>query len=167
MSDTTPPRRQLSVHDITGLDIDFKEAAFVIEYCKDFSPRRAAEASGFKPTQGAKLLDKPAITEAINRILAVRLDSSHIDAEWCLMELADNHGIARQRGNLSASNTALGMIMKHTFVDAVASDKLNLNVNADKETFERLQRGRDRAAIRNNPPELIDVSKKDVRFIDE
>lgn len=135
-----PPR--ITVTELTGLKP--KEANFVIEYCKDFSPRRAAEASGFDPDYGYTLLKKEPIAEAIDRILESRLEASNIDAEWVLMEAVDNHMIARQSGNISASNTALNMIAKHVFVDAFAAEKVE--VNSDKEIMERLLRGRKRAA---------------------
>ena len=61
------------------------------------------------------------------------------------MEVVDNHMLARQAGNLPASNTALNLIAKHTMVDAIASDKMNLNIHGDKDVMERLQRGRERA----------------------
>ena len=132
------------------IELSPKEANFVIEYCKDYAPRRAAEASGFVPETGASLLKKPTILAAIEMVQSKRLDASHIDAEWVLMEAADNHQIARQQGNISASNTALTLIAKHTMVDAMASDKLNMNVHADAEIMERLQRGRQRNADRDS-----------------
>jgi len=60
-----------------------------------------------------------------------------------LMEAVDNHMIARQQGNISASNTALGLCAKHKMVDAFAAEKIE--VNSDKDIMERLQRGRKRA----------------------
>lgn len=121
------------------------EANFVIEYMKDFSARRAAEASGYSADSGYSIRDKENVSIAIQHILEQRLETSHIDAEWVLMEAVDNHLIARQQGNISASNTALNLIMKHTLVDAVASDKLNMNIHADKDIMQRLIRGRERA----------------------
>jgi hypothetical protein len=121
-----------------------KEANFVIEYCKDFGARRAAEASGYSPDYGHKLLEQPHIIAAVERVIESRLDASHIDAEWVLMEAVDNHMIARQAGNITASNTALTLVAKHVFVDAFAAEKVN--VNTDKDVMERLLRGRQRAA---------------------
>lgn len=118
-----PPR--LTVKDLTGLTP--KEANFVIEYTKDFAARRAAEASGFAPDSGYALLKKLHIVTAIDDILKRRLDASHIDAEWVLMEAVDNHMIARQQGNISASTTALTLVAKHVMVDAMASDKQDIN----------------------------------------
>lgn len=132
--------QRITVTDLTGLKP--QHANFVIEYVKDFSPRRAAEASGYQPDYGSQLLTKDHIKVAINHILSQRLETTHIDAEWVLMEAVDNHLIARQQGNISSSNTALNMVMKHTFVDALAAEKVE--VNSDKEVMERLQRGRKR-----------------------
>lgn len=137
--DTMP--QKITVTELTGLKP--KEANFVIEYCKDFSARRAAEASGYAPDTGYTLLTHEHIAVAIDRILESRLDASHIDAEWVLMEAVDNHMIARQQGNISASNTALGLCAKHKMVDAFAAEKIE--VNSDKEIMDRLMRGRKRA----------------------
>ena len=133
------PQRITST-ELTGLKPQHQ--CFVIEYVKDFSPRRAAEAAGYQPEYGSHLMLKYYIKAAVNNILAQRLEASHIDAEWVLMESVDNHLIARQRGNISASNTALNLVAKHVLVDAFAADKVQ--VVDDKEIMERLQRGRER-----------------------
>ncbi len=132
--------RRITITELTGLKP--KKANFVIEYCKDFSARRAAEASGFSPDTGYQLLKDEGIDAAIGNILTERLEASHIDAEWALMEAVDNHMIARQQGNISASNTALSLVIKHKFVDGFAAEKVELN--SDKEVMERLLRGRKR-----------------------
>lgn len=131
---------KITAEQLTGLKPD--EINFVIEYCKDFSARRAAEASGFAADSGYQIKEKEHVRAAINKILTQRLDASHIDAEWVLMEAVDNHKIARQHGNITASNTALSMIMKHTFVAAFAPEKVE--VSSDKDVMERLMRGRKR-----------------------
>lgn len=138
-----PPR--VTISDLTGLKP--KYANFVIEYTKDFSVRRAAEASGWEPDSGYAILKRPEVAEAIDRILESRLETSHIDAEWALMEAVDNHKIARQMGNITASNTALNLIMKHKFVDAQAADKVELT--SEREVMERLLRGRNRLSQRD------------------
>jgi len=132
--------QRITIKDLTGLTP--KEANFVIEYCKDFHARRSAEASGYKPDSGYELKEKDHIKKAINHILNQRLEASDIDAEWVLMEAVDNHLIARQAGNLTASNTSLNLVAKHVFVDAFAAEKIN--VTDDKEVMERLIRGRKR-----------------------
>ena len=121
-----------------------KEATFVIEYMKDFSPRRAAEASGCSPDSGSEIMKRDKVAKAIEMIITERLKDTGIDAEWLLHELVDNHRIARQHGNITASNTALGTIAKHVSVDALAKTKVELDVTSDRELFERLHRGRKR-----------------------
>lgn len=132
--------RRITVTELTGLKP--KDANFVIEYTKDFAARRAALASGYAADSGYHKVDQPDIAAAIERVLAARLEASHIDAEWVLMEAVDNHLLARQMGNLTASNTALTLVAKHVFVDAFAAEKVE--VNSDKEVMERLLRGRKR-----------------------
>lgn len=132
--------QRITTTELTGLKP--KYANFVIEYCKDCSARRAAEASGFSPDSGYALLEREDIQAVIQNIFAQRLEASHIDAEWVLMEAVDNHMIARQQGNISASNTSLNLVAKHVFVDAFAAEKVE--VNSDKEVMERLLRGRKR-----------------------
>ena len=147
--------RLLSATELTGLR-DHKDINFVIEYVKDFSKSRAAEAAGYSPTYGASLVQRPEIAAAIDRVLTDRLQASDIDAEWLLMEAVDNHMIARQRGKLSASNTALNIIAKHVFVDAYAAEKVE--VTSDKEVMERLLRARRRVAGISETSELPPVS---------
>lgn len=134
--------RRITQGELTGLNA--KEANFVIEYCKDFSARRAAEASGYAADSGYTLKERFDIATAIERVLESRLAASHIDAEWVLMEAVDNHMIARQQGKITASNTALGIIARHKFVDAMSAEKIE--VVDDKQIMERLLRGRKRAA---------------------
>lgn len=112
---------KITVKDLTGLKP--KEANFVIEYTKDFAANRAAEASGYAADSGHRLVKHARIASAIDHILNCRLETSQIDAEWVLMEAVDNHMIARQQGNITASTTALTLVAKHTMVDAMASDK--------------------------------------------
>jgi phage terminase small subunit len=123
---------------------DNRRAAFVIEYVKDFASRRAAEASGYSPEQGYKLLQEPDIQEAIKIILEDRMEEAGIDATWLLYELVDNHRIARQQGNISSSNTALKILAQLAIIDALAKQRVELDVISDKELLDRLQRGRKR-----------------------
>lgn len=139
-----PMVRRVKIAEL--VELTPKEANFVIEYTKDFEARRAAVASGYAPDTGYQLRDRPQIAAAVDRVLLGRLENSHIDAEWLLYELVDNHTIARQNGNITASNTALNLIGKHLAVDAFAREKLDVNVNTTKEVLDRLLRGRKRAA---------------------
>lgn len=124
--------------------VSARDAVFVIEYVKDFSVRRAAEASGYSPETGYAILKKPEVVEALSKIMDERIEEVGIDAEWVLFELVDNHRIARQQGNISASNTALLTLAKHISVDALAKQKVEMEVTGDAELIERLKRGRDR-----------------------
>lgn len=108
-----------------------KHAAFVIEYVKDCSPRRAAEATGHAPDTGYKLLENIDIQDAIADIMQERLEEVGIDASWILFELVDNHRIARQQGNISASNTALKILAQLAVIDAMASQRLD-HMSSDK-----------------------------------
>ncbi len=121
-----------------------QDATFIIEYVKDFSPRRAAECAGYAPDHGYELLKKEDIITRVRKIIEGRMTDINIDAEWLLHELVDNHRIARQHGNITASNTALGTLAKHVSVDALAKQKLEIDVTSDRELFDRLHRGRKR-----------------------
>lgn len=145
--------RRYNVKDLLGVDISPKHLSFAIEYSKDFNARRAAVVTGFEADTGYALTKRDDVMECMTLMLSNRLEASHIDAEWVLMESVDNHLLARQDNNISASNTALGLIAKHTFVDAIASDKLNLNVVGDREVMERLMRARKRRKTVEDEPE--------------
>jgi len=135
---------RISIESLSGLKP--KYANFVIEYCKDFAARRAAEASGFSGDSGHALLNREEIQDAIQRVITSRLKSSEIDAEWALMEAVDNHSIARQQGNITASNSALKLIFGHVSVDANAVKRMDVDVGSHTEIVERLKRGRQRIA---------------------
>ena len=113
------------------LHLEPKHALFVIEYVKDCATRRAAEAAGYSSDYGYKLLEIPEISAAIDKIFQDRLEANMIDTDWLLYEMVDNHRIARQQGNITASNTALNMVGKHKRVDAFAADKIKVSTDAD------------------------------------
>jgi phage terminase small subunit len=127
---------------LRGLPV--KEATFVIEYVKDFAPRRAAEAAGYTPDHGYELLKDERIQNSVTSIVMERMDDMNIDASWVLYELVDNHRIARQQGNISASNTALVTLAKHIDVDALAKQRIEIDDVSDRELLQRLQDGRKR-----------------------
>ena len=130
-----------------------KRANFVVEYFKDFSPRRAAEMSGFAADTGYNLLKEPEIQTLIDMILEERLDANMIDADWLLGEMVDNHWIARHQGNITASNTALNMVGKHKRVDAFAADKIK--VSTDSDVMDRLMAARLRRSQREEPDDEV------------
>jgi phage terminase small subunit len=126
----------------------------VVEYIKDFAPRRAAEASGYSADYGYRLLEEPEVSNAIEYIIQQRLEVNMIDADWLLNEMVDNHMIARQQGNITASNTALNMVGKHKRVDAFAADKIKVSTDAD--VVDRLVAARRRVSQANQPPQEDD-----------
>ena len=137
-------RKKFQIEDLLGFGLSEQELSFVIEYSKDFNAQRAAVVAGYAPGTGYQIRDRENVQRAIQMILNNRLEASHIDAEWVLMEAVDNHLLARQAENITASNTALKLIAQHTMVDAMASDKLNLNVKSDQALVERMIRARKR-----------------------
>ena len=128
----------------------------MVEYVKDFAPRRAAEAAGYSADHGYKLLQNPDISAAIEYIIQERLEVNLIDADWLLTEMVDNHMIARQQGNITASNTALNMVGKHKRVDAFAADKIKVSTDAD--VIDRLAAARKRlSASQDSSPDTPDA----------
>lgn len=129
-------------------NLNARHAVFVIEYMKDFAPRRAAEAAGFTPENGYTLLKDQNIINAIDTLMERMLDEVMISADDIIGELWDNHRIARQMGNIPASNAALGLLCRHKRVDAFAADKIKVTTDAD--VVDRLNAGRARAAKAND-----------------
>tara|TARA_R110000737_G_scaffold73589_2_gene102362 strand:- start:2988 stop:3434 length:447 start_codon:yes stop_codon:yes gene_type:complete len=138
------------------LNLAAKHAIFVIEYVKDCATRRAAEAAGYSGDYGYKLLEVDEVANAIDKILHDRLHDAMIDTDWVLYEMVDNHRIARQRGNITASNTALNMVGKHKRVDAFAADKIKVSTDAD--VMDRL------VAARHRLSKSDDTLQDDVTF---
>lgn len=150
-------RKRITLTDLYGVGIpDPKRANFVIEYSKDFDARRAAAVSGFAADTGYKLRDEPEIQAALEHILQYRLETSHVDAEWLLWELVDNHQLARAAGNISASNTALNTLAKHAMIDAFAAEKVE--IAGDEAIKERLLRARKRMQQSNQNKDDDEVS---------
>lgn len=149
----------IKVRLLDELNLPPKKACFVVEYIKDFAPRRAAEASGYSADYGYRLLEEPEVSAAIEYIIQQRLEVNMIDADWLLNEMVDNHMIARQQGNITASNTALNMVGKHKRVDAFAADKIKVSTDAD--VVDRLVAARRRVSEANKPQQEDD----DVSFM--
>lgn len=146
-------KRKETMINVPGFsELSMQQAIFVIEYCKDFDPRRAASAARYQnPDYGYKLIHEPEVSAALDEILRRRMEESDIDAEWLLYEAMDNHRLARQAGNLSASNKALELIGKMALVDAFAAEKVELSTN--QEVVDRLIRGRLRARAKASSPD--------------
>lgn len=136
-------KEELELIKEMGLELTARQKALIIEYMKDFSIERAARACCMPGSTATKLISRsPTAKQAIAIVLAHRLKYSNIDAEWIIYELVDNHLLARQEGNLTASNNALKLLMQHKRIDAMATSKVDLNLSSDKEIVERLRRGR-------------------------
>ena len=139
-----------SFERVKALNLSPQHLNFVTEYSKDWDARRAAHASGFAPEYGYTLAAREDVKGAIEVIQMRRLTVSDISVEWLLMELVDNHLIARQNQNLAASNAALGQIAKHKFVDSNAREQVDVNVTTNQDIIDRLTRTRDRLAAMND-----------------
>ena len=137
----------LNMPEIAGLTED--RIMFVVEYMKDLNPARASETIGLSAEYGYKIVKEPAVAAAIAIQLKRRLQEAAIDTEWVLTERVDNQYLARQQGDLKASNTALQMIGKLSVVDAFAADKVI--ITDDEKIRERLERGRQRIADAKAP----------------
>ena len=135
--------KRVTIQELTGCTA--QEANFVIEYTTDWDARRAATVSGYSADYGYKLRDQENIQAAIKAILLNRMDAASITAEWVLMAAYDNYHAARYEKNITAANTALQIIAKHSAVDAFAAKKLLLV--DDSEVKAKLNRGRDRVAM--------------------
>jgi hypothetical protein len=133
-------KKHLTIDDLPHLERD--RANFVIEYCKDTDARRAATASGLPADDGYKIRDELDVATAIQRVLQSHLSLQDITPEWLLQEFYYNHLLARQRGNISASNQCLNLIAKHASVDAYAAEKVKMTT--DQDTVDRLMRERRR-----------------------
>jgi hypothetical protein len=138
----TASRRRIKTLQILGTDLTAQDCVFVTEYVKDLNHRRAAEVAGLRPEKGLDLLEKANILGAISRIMHKRMEDAEVDAECIRDELWDNHFLARQSGNINASNTALGILGKLASVDAFAAEKVHMV--GDEEVVARLQRARQR-----------------------
>ena len=135
-----------------------KQKLFVLEYLKDYDTERACTASGVPYATAQHWLydDHPnntaiMIRAAIDAVMEQRIANSHIDAEYVLYELLDNHRLARQKGNISASNNALNIIAKLASVDAFAAEKVQ--IEGSEEVAARLQRARKRMNNEQSPPQ--------------
>ena len=134
--------KRITFEHLGGVTLSPERAMFVVEYSKDMNARRAAKAAGFAADTGIKLREDEDIQRALSHIIANRQKDANIDAEWVLYEAVDNHMIARQMGNINASNSALNLIAKMAAVDAFAAEKVI--IAGDKEIVARLMRARNR-----------------------
>ena len=115
--------RHKGSHTAAMLGLTNQELLFTIELVKDMNPVRAGQACGIDPDEAMRLSNKKVIKERCEAILVDRLDETGVDIDWMLYELRDNHALARQQGNLTASNKAIELIGKLAPVDAFAANK--------------------------------------------
>lgn len=139
-------KRRLRFNTTEMAILTYEQAHFLGEYMKDLDMVRACGVAGITDEQGRAMLRDPNVRRA-RQMVKDRLDhETAIDAEWLLWEAVDNHELARQAGNLSASNKSLEMIGRMSLVDAFAEQKIQLRT--DDELMQRLNRGRTRARER-------------------
>lgn len=126
-----------------------QQNCFVVEYVKDFNAVRAAERAGYSnPAYGNSLLESEDVQALISWYIGELRADAQVNAEWVLWEAVDNHRIARQQGNLSASNAALKLVGQLASVDAFAAQRVEHGL--DDEVVERLSRGRERARLQSD-----------------
>lgn len=120
-----------------------EQISFVLEYCKDLNLRRAAIAAGFEPDNAYELLVDETVGAAVQSVLQAQRRPQGLDKNWLLAALYENHLLARQTGNINASNAALKMMAQHVNIDAFASAKLDIT-KSDQDKVAALMRARKR-----------------------
>lgn len=105
-----------------------KQQRFVEEYMVDLNATQAAIRAGYSEKTahaiGQENLRKPTIAEEVKKRQEKLGEKAEITAEWVLMELVENHKMAREIGEIPASNKALELIGKHK---GMFKDKLELS----------------------------------------
>lgn len=99
-----------------------KQQTFVQEYLVDLNATQAAIRAGYSPKtaneQGAQLLAKLSISQAVAAGKKVRADKLQIDAEWVLTEARSTYLAARAADKLSEAVSALKLVGTHVDVQA-------------------------------------------------
>lgn len=116
-----PPKRP-TFEELIGCN--YRQIAFIVEYLKDFNVKRAADITGVSPENGHKLIQKPHVARVITNHIMRGWDDDVPDPKWFLLQLVENHQIARYQGNIHASTRALMAAMKHVDVNALAPTKV-------------------------------------------
>lgn len=105
-----------------------KQQRFVEEYLIDLNATQAAIRAGYSENTaraiGAENLTKPDIASEIKKRQDKLGEEAEITAEWVLLQLVENHKMARAIGELPASNKALELIGKHK---GMFKDKIELS----------------------------------------
>ena len=96
-----------------------KQKRFADEYLIDMNATAAYLRAGYNSSEAAarvsasKLLTNPNIVEYIESKQKRLSVKTEITAEWVIQEFIENHKMARELGELQASNKALENIGKH------------------------------------------------------
>lgn len=105
---------------------------FVDEYVIDRNGKQAAIRAGYSEKtaeqQASRLLRNVKVQEAIEAKLKRISMKTELTAEWVLKEFAENHRLAREMGELQASNKALENIGKHL---GMFTDKVKMDVQGE------------------------------------
>jgi phage terminase small subunit len=116
-----------------------KQKKFADEYLIDMNATAAYLRAGYKCSEAAArssasdLLTNPNISEYIESKQKKLEIKTEVTAEWVIKEFIENHKLARDIGELSASNKALESIGRHLgmFNDKMRVDANNNNMNTD------------------------------------
>ena len=120
----------INTKDIYGA-LGVQRGKFCIEYAKDNNGRRASLISHNDPDAWQDLLNDHLVIAQVAHIQQLQHDHQAVNADSVLQAAWENHHIARQKGNINASNTALTIVAKHSAVDAFAADKVQLSSAED------------------------------------
>lgn len=118
-----------------------------MEYLRNgYSATDAAIATNHHPDEANKLLKRGDICDAIDHAIHKKWDKTleEYDVKWVLEQLIENHHLARQKGNITASNATLNTIAKLSLVDGFSPERVILS--DDQKKAEVLARARQRFA---------------------
>lgn len=121
------------------------QEVFLSVYLATFNAQLAAMRAGITVEEAYDLLKDSSFRAAMDAQYAKVFGTPKIDANWVLRELVENHFIARQTGNLAASNAALNLIAKHALVDAFSAVKIE--AVGDREKIDRILAARKRKDV--------------------
>lgn len=98
------------------LQLRYRQAKFVIEYCKDQNATQAAIRAGYSDKTAAEMgyenLNKPHIKDAVDRKLEQMINVAEIDALWVLEQRKKIITKSMKTGFNSDANTSLAAIEK-------------------------------------------------------
>lgn len=98
------------------LQLKYRQARFVVEYCKDQNGTQAAIRAGYSADSAASIasenLTKPEIRDAVNRKMNQMINTAEIDALWVLEKRKEIIDKSMASGSSSDANTSLAAIEK-------------------------------------------------------